>query len=210
MAKKGKEPNVEVTYYDVANRTTRTEKAAAMSSKYSTKETVNLCMKERKGISFELFFLIFALIFIVLIIIEFFGVYRPYLELEQKEKQLAEEQTKLQQLVDSMQDYDEVRENYRKYNYENFPKDIVNRLDILAFLEKTVFDRGKITSVRIGGTSNTVVLEISEVSRDNLKAMLEDIRTSEDVFNRYSSRTDLEDGEIATITITIVFKDPTD
>lgn len=207
MAKKVKEADVKVVQYDVASHSA--QGAAPVPPKYSSKETVNLCMKERKSISYETFFIILILFFAVLLVIEYFGAYLPYREIEQKEKQLAANETELSQLQNSMSDRDQIRADYRQYNYENFPRNIVDRAEILALLERTVFERGKITSVNIS-SNNTVVLNVADVSRDDLEAMQKEIREDELVFNVFVSRTNLEDGESAGVTMTIVFNDPSE
>ena len=81
--------------------------------------------------------------------------------------------------------------------------------EILALLERTVFERGKITSVNIS-SNNTVVLNVADVSRDDLEAMQKEIREDDLVFNVFVSRTNLEDGESAGVTMTIVFNDPSE
>lgn len=207
MAKKVKEADVKVVEYDVASHSA--QGAAPVPPKYSSKETVNLCMKERKSISYETFFIILIIFFAVLLVIEYFGAYLPYREIEQKEKQLAANETELSQLQNSMSDRDQIRADYRQYNYENFPRNIVDRAEILALLERTVFERGKITSVNIS-SNNTVVLNVADVSRDDLEAMQKEIREDELVFNVFVSRTNLEDGESAGVTMTIVFNDPSE
>ena len=207
MAKKVKEADVKVVEYDVASHSA--QGAAPVPPKYSSKETVNLCMKERKSISYETFFIILIIFFAVLLVIEYFGAYLPYREIEQKEKQLAANETELSQLQNSMSDRDQVRADYRQYNYENFPRNIVDRAEILALLERTVFERGKITSVNIS-SNNTVVLNVADVSRDDLEAMQKEIREDDLVFNVFVSRTNLEDGESAGVTMTIVFNDPSE
>lgn len=159
-------PNGEVVYYDVAAGVSRTAKAQTLSKRYSTKETVNLCIRERKGLSYELFFLILAGILLVLLLLEFFCVYRPYLHMEETEKSLAEKEAQTQRLKDSMKDYDTVEEDYNKYNYKNFPRARVGRDDVFALVESVVFDRGIITSFRL--TENSLTLQISDVSLENL------------------------------------------
>ncbi len=176
--KKEKEAEVQVTFYDVANKRTY----QAPPSKHASKETVNLCMREKTSISYELFFLLLAVIFIILVIVEFFGVYRPYLAVERAEADLAEKQTQLEQIYDSMSNpsREEVRDNYRRYNYENFPREIVNREEILALLEETVFEKGKITSAALL-ENNTVELTVSGVLREDIEPMQQQLNEKEGI-----------------------------
>ena len=214
MAKKVKKEqgaDVKVTYYDVAAHTTRTESASAIANKYSTKETVNLCIRERKGISYEMFFLLLAIFFSLLLIFEYFCVYRPYYEVEQLEKQLAARQAEVERIYGSMSDRQEKLEEYRKYNYENFPREIVSRDDILELLERTVFKKGKVSNVSI--SRNTLTMTVSEVLWGDIDGIQMSIREDVMVDNVFVSRTNLQsDGgvETATINITIFFKDATE
>lgn len=210
MSKKVKDADAQITYYDVADHKTRTAKASAIS-KYSTKDTVNLCIRERKGISYELFFLLVALFFTLLAIIEFFGVYRPYYNIEQAEKQLADDKAYLEQLQDDMSDFNSVRDQYRQYNYENFPRDTVNRDDVFDLIERVVFDRGRIISYSI--SDNRLDLTISDVSPEDFVSIPLDIGKDK-IVESYDTpsaevKQDNETGK-ATFRIIIYFKNATE
>ncbi len=207
MASKYKEQDVKVTFYDVANRKNESGRAASLASKYSTKETVNLCVKERKGMSPERFFLILAVILVFVLIIEFFGIYRPYLALEQAEKQLADAEARRDAIYDSMSDREEVRAEYRKYNYENFPSNIVDRADVLKLLEDEVFPRGKVQNATI--TQNVLTLTVVEVPKGEGAAMQEAIRKNKIVETVSASRTS-DDAGLETVSMTVVFKNATE
>ncbi len=205
MAVSKKEADVQVTFYDVANRTTNSARASAIASKYSTKETVNLCIKERKGMSFELFFLILAAILVFLLIMEFFGIYRPYLALEQAEAQLTEDQARLEQLYGEMSDRESVREQYRLYNYENFPRDLVDRADVLDLLEKEVFPHGKVVTFSI--TRNALTLTLTGIPDAEGAAMQKALRENKIVQTAIVSS---EDEATGIVSMTIIFKDATE
>lgn len=204
--KKHEEQEVKVTFYDVAAGRTGKERVSTLESKYSTKETVNLCMKDRKDITFELFFLLLALILVILLIVEFFGIYRPYLSIEKAEAQLAADQAKLEQLQDSMRDYNDVHEQYRKYNYENFDRSIVDREDILDMLEDKVFSMGIIQSISI--SRNTLTMTLTGVNRNEIDAMQAGVREDPIVFNVFAQSTGYDEG-IVTVNMSIIFKDAT-
>lgn len=195
----------EVVYYDVANQKTYSGSSASIARQYTTKETVNLCMHEKKGMSLAVFFLLLAALFLVLILLEFFGVYRPYLALERKEAKLAEDRATLSQLYSGMSDRKQVQEDYRKYNYENFPASRVDREEVLDLLEEAVFDKGKITSFNI--TENSLVITVSEVMREDVDLIQKQIRESELVSLVVATITSGQEEELASVSLTVLFKD---
>ena len=202
---KKKTADGDVTYYDVAAGVSRKGKAHKLASKYSSKDTVNLCIRERKGLSAELFFLILAGILIVLLLLEFFGVYRPYLNLETAEKDLAQQQAEVQRIKDEIKDMDEVREEYRKHNYENFPRERVNREDVFKLIEETVFPYGKITNFTL--SENKLTLDITDISEFDITRIPLDIEASEIVEHCDQPITSSDADGKTTYTLNITFKD---
>lgn len=224
MSEKRQKADGEVEYYDVSEGVNRKGKARALSSKYSEKNTVNLCIRERKGISAELFFLILAGILLVLLLLEFFGAYQPYLRLEAAEQQLADEQAAVQAMQDSMKDYKTVQDSYREHNYEHFPRERVDREDVFQLIEEVIFDKGVITSFNLNG--NTLTLSLSGVSiveptgpekegMNDRRYILTNIEKSPIVSDydspQYTAEYDSagQDTGRVSFTITIVFKDAT-
>lgn len=198
---KKKKPNEEVTYYDVAAGTTRTGKPKALASKSSTKDTVNLCIHERKGLSIEMFFLILAAILLVLLVIEYFCAYRPYVKLEAAENEYVQGQKELDDLRNSMSDEPTVREEYRKRNYEKFPRELVDREDVFDVVESLVFDRALITSYTL--RENVLTLGLRG-SRDDLTAISADFMGEDLVDTCTRSTWTTENGQFET-TLTITF-----
>ncbi len=134
---------------------------ASKQSRNREKNTLNLCMKEKNSISVQLFCLLFVAIMLVVLLIEFFGIYQPYRAIEQAEADLASDRDKLTQIQDKIKDYDSVREDYLKYNYEHYDKTLVDRLDVLEMLGRTVFAVGKVQSLSI--SSNAISLTASGI-----------------------------------------------
>lgn len=208
VSKKDKTPST-VVLYDVADDALKKEKGTVVTNKYSTKNTLNLLMKEKSSISFELFFLLLAIIMLLLALVEYFVVYRPYRAVEQAEAALREEQARLEQILDKIKDYDDVRADYLKYNYENFDSSIVDRLDILDLLERKVFGVGKIQSMNISG--NTLTMTMTEVSVDassKLQSTLQEEAETGIVEYVSVTRTGYNSGEdgVPTVNIVITFK----
>ncbi len=193
-----------VTFYDVSSRSSGGS-APEMISEGDSKETVNLCKRDRGGLSPAKICLIVALVLLVLIVIEFFGVWLPYRALEKKEAELADYQAQLSALNDGMKDMDTVQEEYRKYNYENFPSEIVDREEVLRLLEEKVFPRGKITGFNISG--NTLNITVSDILIEDIVPLQTEIRES-GIVERVSLGTTSGTAEgRASLGLTIVFKD---
>lgn len=208
MGSENKKKNTDgtVLYYDVAAGVSREGDAQKLASKYATKDTVNLCIRERKGISTELFFLILAAILVVLLLLEFFFAYRPYLNLEEKEKQRDAEQAAVDRLIDEMKDIDSVREEYRKYNYENFPRERVDREDVFALIEETVFPYAMITHFTF--RDNVLTLALHGNDRADISLISDSILDHGDLVESCRRTAWTIDGEGEWVsTFTVTFKD---
>lgn len=65
------------------------------------KTTLNLCMKEKTAISPALFVPILLLILVLALVIGYFGVYKPYQSVKDRQAELDAARAKLQQTYDS-------------------------------------------------------------------------------------------------------------
>ncbi len=203
--KKERETQINVTFTEAVG--TDVNRASAVVVDNSRKEVVNLCKRERKGLSLGAFFLILALILAVVILVEFLGIYRPYKELEAREAQLDDARATLAQLQKGMSDIDEVRAEYRKYNYEHFPRELAEREDILDLMETAVFARGKIT--RFVLVENKLVLTVKGVNGADVDVLQRDLRENKLVQSVVVTAAEKEDGAV-TLGLDIVFKDATE
>ena len=197
MPKNDAATDAEIRFFDAAE-------PHAASAGHVSKETVNLCKKDRKDISPGAFCLLLTVFLAVLILIEFFFAYLPYRDLEVLESSLGEAQQQYEQLQSSMSDYDAVRDDYRKYTYEKYDKTIVDREDILDLLEVAVFPMGKVLTLNI--SNNTITLSLSGVLNTDIDVMQKGLREHALVQNVIISRTSLV-GDEATVAMTIILKD---
>lgn len=196
-----REQETQVTPYESSFRE---RGSVSYTSENVSNETVNLCRRESGGLSVSRICIIVAVVLALLLIVEFFGIYRPYRALEEKEAELAQLQTQAGNLFGSTLDMEAVREEYRKYNYENFPAEIVDREEVLKLLEDTVFERGKITHFSISG--NSLEITVSDIASSEIEEMMDEIEGSA-LVDRLNRRT-VADG--ATVVLTILFKDATE
>lgn len=181
MPKKQKPDENSVILYDVAANASRRERASAVKHKYSTKTTLNLCMREKPAVSVELFFLLLAIILIFLLLIEFFGIYRPYYQVEQLEKTLDADRSAIAELQRKLDDYDEKREEYNKYNYEDYDATLADRLDVLDMLERVVTPyRAKIRSLSFDGR-NTLSMSLTDIDLQNVSKLSADLLMEKDL-----------------------------
>lgn len=202
--------DVRIVFYDGVNRTESGKQLSAAAINKSAMNTVNLCKRERKGISVATFCLVFAIILVVLIAIEYFAAYLPYRQMELKERELADKQAQLSGLYGAMSDREAVQQEYREYNYANFPYYLVDRLDVLAFVKERIFPYGKIDGVSVA--ENTISLTIrgivGEAAANELldgirnDSRVEDLPMSNTTLDRGSSGQDL----MITVQVTITFK----
>lgn len=191
----------------------KTEKKTSARSRgseaptYRSKSTLNLCMKDRPVLAPEVICLLIVLILLIVLFVEFFGIYRPYLAVERAEAQLKADNAALQETLDRIEDYDEVRQQYRQYNYENFDKTIADRPAILDLVEKVLFPAGKIKNMELNG--NTLVLSMVEVPLSEVSEMKEALEASELVEGVELSWTgyDVRDKEnkVPTVNFTVTF-----
>ncbi len=200
-----------VVLYDVAANATKREKAAVVNNKYTRKDTLNLCMREKSVITLELFFLLFAVILAFLVLVEYVGIYRPYRAVEQAEAALAANRAELQAVLDKMSDYDEKQKMYNEYNFENYDVTIVDRNTILDFVDRTVFAAGgKLKSFRLVRnelTMSVIGLELNDVSNLYADMILEDELVSAVTVS--TTGYENTDGGVPTANITVRFKDAT-
>ncbi len=201
---KDRVPEGVITLYDVADNATRRAKAVEVK-KYATKDTLNLCMKDKQSISFELFFLLLALILLFLLFVEFFGIYRPYLRVEQAEAALDGDRATLAQLERKLRDYDDVHDDYLIYNFDDYDNTIVDREKILALLEKTVFDRGTVSSVSISG--KTLTINISNVSSENVINIQRDLAKDPIVANVRKGAETFDEQGVRSTSFTVTLAD---
>lgn len=193
------------------------------SSGLPSKRTLNLCMREQSGISVEMFLFILSLILIVIILVEFVGIYRPYLEVERLERDLAAAQTALDdknRAIREMDDYYQktygmtMQEYYNQYNFEGYDRSIADRADVFALLEHEIIDKPGYEAARIGVINingNTVTLTIYglEFNSTLVKDLTENLSNDKMVYIAYANNmTRPEDGETS-IRMTIELRDAT-
>lgn len=184
------------------------------ASQLPTKRTINLCIREKKGMSAEMFLIIIAAILAVFILVELVGIFIPYKKVERLESELASAQSVLDEKLDRLKDYDEVEEFYNRYTYKDFDRTLADRLDVLGILEKYIMndeefkDIAKIRGISIEGKTVSVEIEgLNEHQIGTLHLNLIKDPLVESVTERNSSVTDNSDVKIPTMRFTILLKD---
>lgn len=203
--KKHDSADINVTYYDVSGG--GSGRTAVTLAKGARKDTINLCKRERNGISLEKACILFAIIIAVVLLVEFFGIFRPYRQLEAKQAQLEADRAALAGITSGMTDIDSVRAEYRKYNYENFPRELVGRDQIFELLDAAVFTRGKITKFEL--SRNQLTLDVSQVNYDEVDAMQNQLSQDKLVALVNATAISGAEGGKATVRLVITFKDAT-
>lgn len=123
------------------------------SSQLPNKRTINLCMKEKDKLSKEMFLIVLSLILIVVMLVEFFGIYRPYVEVENLENRLSSAQSELDAKNAAMSDYKDVEEFFDMYNYDDYDNTLADRLDVMQLFERNIMNVDKFASAKIDSLS---------------------------------------------------------
>lgn len=150
------------------------KKAGIRPAKTFKKDTLNLCVREKNGLSARGLALFFALLFIVLAAAGFLGAYLPYTALREKERRLEAENAAVQELKDYVSDGElaDVREEYRRYVMENFPE--TADLDAaFGLLGDAVFGKGKVERASLSG--NVLSLTVTGVAAADVETLLSDV-----------------------------------
>lgn len=169
------------------DNTNQTEKAVKKNKLVvPEKTTLNLCMKEKAAISPALFVSILLLILVLALVIGYFGVYKPYQSVKDRQAELDAARAKLQQTYDRSDAYDNkykgengeggIVKEYNRYNYEGFDDTIANRLDVLALLEENIFPVASVRSINV--SDKTVTLVLTGIGPKDLSELI--IKLSED------------------------------
>lgn len=173
----------------------------------NVKNTLNLCQKERSTISGATFVLALAIILAVLVGIEYVGVYRPYKDLEALQAQIAQQQSDLDDLNNSMSDMNKVRDDYNRYNYEGFDTSIVDRNRIFELLDTVIFE--KYPTAKVGTLSlnkNVLTFPLTGLNLNQINGLVADFFEHGIVEDCYHTRTGSDKDGNPTADITIVFK----
>ena len=168
----------QITFYDGINRAENGKKLSAAKIKRSTMQTVNLCKREKKGMSFAMFCLLLFIILAILILVEFFAAYRPYKQMEAKQQELSEKQDRLDSLYGAMTDRKEVQDEYREYHYDDFPDELRNRKDILTLFETKIFPYGTVSSLSVTAANSTSIT-ITDIDRNYVETFKTSLREDE-------------------------------
>lgn len=145
------------------------EEGAPRGKVIAEKATLNLCMKEKQLISPAVFVPVLLAILILAALIGYFGVYMPYDGVRKAQEELDARKEVLTKMEEHVKDYNEVKEEYNKYNYEEYDKTIASRLDVLEMLERTVFPVSTVRSLSI--TGKTVSLTLTDISLDKVSEL---------------------------------------
>lgn len=146
------------------------EEGAPRGKVIAQKATLNLCMKEKQLISPAVFVPVLLVILVLAALIGYFGVYMPYDSVKRAQEELDARKEVLEQMLDHTKDYNEVKDEFNKYNYEEFDRTLADRLDVLALLERTVF---RVSTVRSLSVNNkTVSLTLTDISLDKVSELI--------------------------------------
>ena len=134
------------------------KKTGIKAKSVPTKTTLNLVIKEKS--EFRPGRLVPAVLIVLIAAGIFckFAVLNRFAALDADEKQLAEEQQQLNNLILGYKDYDEVEAEYNRYTYKDFDRTIPDHQDVLNVIEKHVFPVSGTRQMAITGKSVSLTL----------------------------------------------------
>lgn len=138
------------------------------------KRTLNLMIRERqspepsKWIPGVLVVLLLAAVF------GKFAVMDRFDRLNEAEADLLSLKNEVESMRQAMTDYNEVRDNYNKYNFNGYDKTIPDRLDVLELLEREVFPVCQINNLSI--TGRTLSMSLSGLSLNQVSALITSLK----------------------------------
>lgn len=183
------------------------------SSQVPTKRTLNLCIREKSNISIELFLILLAVILVVVMVAEFFGVFRPYARVESLEAQVNSAQKELDGKNDAIQKYenDKVPDDYHKYNFEGFDLTIADRLKVLDILDRHIINHEDFNEAKIGGTitirDKTVSFTLEGLTSQQLADLRKELQTDPWVYAVNINRASSTEGNETSATVTLTLND---
>lgn len=157
---------------DAALPNGRKKSAAGKGKKMKApeKRTLNLAFKDKRTIDWKKAIVGVLAVLILAGVFGKFAVADRFDKLSQAESDLAAMRDRLEQTRDAYTDYDEVREQYNRYNYTGFDKTIVDRLDVLDILERKIFPVCSVTSFSVSG--RTVTLSLTELDLNKVSQLI--------------------------------------
>lgn len=142
-----------------------------------SKTTMNLYFKEKKPLRPQVLIPCVLVLAALAGLFAKFAVADRFAGLEEARAALESERRRLQTLRDSYADYGEVQDEYMKYNYNNFDRSIVSRMDILDLLERVVFPPAGVRTLTISG--NTMSMTLTGLTLDEVSDMLHALEAEE-------------------------------
>lgn len=133
-----------------------------------------------------------------------FGVIARLERLEREEAELSEMTERLSALREECADFNEIKSLYERRGFGPYDRTLCDRLEILEFLEETVFPSGRVESLGING--RTVSLKVSgptlSETSELLDALKSDIRVETVTISSFS-----EEQKSPSVSLTVTLAD---
>ena len=152
---------------------------------YPSKKTINLYFKDDKTSKPSTIMLYCLFILVVVLACAKLFVYDVWVELEEQKDIYAQNEKTLQQNIDKLAGYSDVKNQYNKYSYDYLHEDelLCNRIDVLDMLEETIAKEAAITMIYID--DNRVTIEFEGVDLEKT-AILSQRLEAYDIVNKVS------------------------
>ncbi len=150
-------------------------------------------------------------VLVVLILAALFGkfaVMDRFDRLNEAEAELAGLKAQVDSMRQATADYDQVRDDYNKYNFNGYDRTIVDRLDVLELLKREVYPVCRVGSLSIAG--KTVSMTLSGLTLDQVSELIASLKADPLVDKVNVSTTGLSaESETGTANMTLTLVDAT-
>lgn len=144
----------------------KTGKASGKKGSYPQKRTMNLYIKEKSVNSPSTVIPVALVLAVFIALFTKIGVLDRMERVNQLRSSVREEQARLEQMQESLADFDEVKEKYQRYTGAHMTAEeteLVDRGEIISIVEKNVMSVGKCPSVTIRGNSVSLIVQVSSL-----------------------------------------------
>ena len=150
-------------------------------TKYPTKKTINMAMREESGISIPKLIIGLAIIAVLAFCAAKFGAIDQLNRLNKAESQYNQIYNQNQEMLSSIADYDEVVREYRLYStdwMDEYGSDAtVSRQDVLDMVDNYLASRGTVLNINVSG--DTAVVKMSGLTLNEISQIFEELKSCE-------------------------------
>lgn len=207
--KLGKTENTETKEVEIVKKPAKILKN--VPKKYPTKTSINFVEVGKEERETKKSVAMIAVTSALVVIVIALAIVLPYMNLANKESELAGKEQDLQLIKTELERFPEVQKEYNKYTtawMTEEEKAVYDRQDIVDLIEDEIVGTAEIKGYN--AKANVLIVDISEVSLDTTSALVRRIESRDDVINAQVTKADrdLDKTKPTTATLAIYLKNP--